>query len=104
MTARTAPRLGISPQLLQGTSPLGHALLFDNPFNKRHDLRNPVLGEKRSNSLLGARRELVNRILLDWRQWGLIAYERGKITILDLPAVEDEPDRRVDLHADDEGW
>lgn len=55
-------------------------------------------------SLVGARREWVNRILRDWSKRGLIQYKGGKITILDLPAVEEERDRRIDLYADDEGW
>jgi len=55
-------------------------------------------------SLVGARREWVNRILRDWSKRGLIEYKGGKITILDLPAVEEERDRRIDLYADDEGW
>ncbi len=55
-------------------------------------------------SLVGARREWVNRILRDWSNRGLIEYEYGKITILDLPAVEQERDRRMDLYVDDEGW
>jgi CRP-like cAMP-binding protein len=53
-------------------------------------------------SLVGARREWVNRILQDWRHRGLIEYKRGKITILDLHAVEQERDRRMELYADDD--
>jgi len=53
-------------------------------------------------SLVGARREWVNRILQDWRHRGLIEYKRGKITILDLRAVEQERDRRMELYADDD--
>lgn len=53
-------------------------------------------------SLVGARREWVNRILQDWRHRDLIEYKRGKITILDLRAVEEERDRRMELYADDE--
>jgi CRP-like cAMP-binding protein len=55
-------------------------------------------------SLVGARREWVNRILRDWRKRGLIEYKRGKLTILDLPAVEEERDRRIELYSDDEEW
>ena len=53
-------------------------------------------------SLVGARREWVNRILQDWRHRDLIEYKRGKITILDLRAVEEERDRRMELYVDDE--
>jgi len=55
-------------------------------------------------SLVGARREWVNRILRDWSKCGLIEYKHGKITIIDLPAVEEERDRRTELYTDDEEW
>jgi CRP/FNR family transcriptional regulator len=55
-------------------------------------------------SLVGARREWVNRILRDWRKRGLIDYKHGKIMIFNLPAVEEERDRRIDLYSDDEEW
>jgi CRP/FNR family cyclic AMP-dependent transcriptional regulator len=48
-------------------------------------------------SLVGARREWVNRILKDWRQKGLIKHEKGIITILDLPAVVTELERSKDI-------
>jgi CRP-like cAMP-binding protein len=51
-------------------------------------------------SMVGASREWINRILRDWSQRGLIEYKRSKITILDLPAVEKERDRRVKTHGD----
>jgi CRP/FNR family cyclic AMP-dependent transcriptional regulator len=52
-------------------------------------------------SLVGARREWVNRILGDWRKRGLIEYEAGKIFILDLPQVEAERDSRIEACCDD---
>lgn len=55
-------------------------------------------------SLVGARREWVNRILRDWSKRGIIEYKRGKIMILDLPAVEEERDRSIELYSDDEEW
>ena len=55
-------------------------------------------------SLIGARREWVNRLLQEWRKQGLIDYARGKITILDLPAMEEERDRSLDLHEDMAEW
>lgn len=51
-------------------------------------------------SLIGARREWVNRLLRDWRQRGLIKYDAGKIIILDLPRVEAERDSRIEANAD----
>lgn len=55
-------------------------------------------------SLVGARREWVNRILSNWKKRGLIDYRQGKIMILDLPAVEEERDRRTDVCVDDTDW
>jgi len=51
-------------------------------------------------SMVGASREWLNRILRDWSQRGLIEYKRSKITVLDLPAVEKERDRRAKPHAE----
>jgi CRP-like cAMP-binding protein len=55
-------------------------------------------------SLVGARREWVNRLLQDWRRRGLIEYEAGRITILDLPAVERERDSRIEANRGEAGW
>jgi len=49
-------------------------------------------------SLVGARREWVNRLLQDWRKRGLIEYHAGKLTILDLPRVEAERDNRIEAN------
>lgn len=46
-------------------------------------------------SLVGARREWINRLLQDWRRQGLLMYEAGKIIILNLPAVEAERSRHL---------
>ncbi len=55
-------------------------------------------------SLVGARREWVNRILRDWRGRGLIEYDAGKITILDLPRVQQERDSKIELNRDEKAW
>ena len=55
-------------------------------------------------SLVGARREWINRILGTWRKRGLIEYEGGTITILDLPAVEKERDSRIEAHHGEVTW
>ncbi|RMF03451.1 MAG: Crp/Fnr family transcriptional regulator [Chloroflexi bacterium] len=49
-------------------------------------------------SLVGARREWINRILADWRKRGLIEFDSGKITILDLDRVMAERDSRIEAH------
>jgi CRP/FNR family cyclic AMP-dependent transcriptional regulator len=55
-------------------------------------------------SLVGARREWVNRILKNWSARGLIEYRQGRITILDLHAVEKERDRRIEASTNEEDW
>ena len=35
-------------------------------------------------------------ILREWEEQGLLHYEGGKLTILDLPRVQQERDRRID--------
>ena len=55
-------------------------------------------------SMVGARREWVNRLLVQWREQGLIDFHQGRITILDLPAVEDERDRRIELLSESDEW
>lgn len=47
-------------------------------------------------SMVGARREWVNRILGDWRKRGLVEMEGSRITILDLPRVIAERDSRLE--------
>ncbi len=47
-------------------------------------------------SLIGARREWVNRLLQDWHKRQLISYEAGKIVILNLPRVLQERDQQIE--------
>ncbi len=53
-------------------------------------------------SLVGARREWINRILRDWKKRGLVECEAGKIIILDLPSVVAERDSRIEANLN--GW
>jgi CRP/FNR family cyclic AMP-dependent transcriptional regulator len=55
-------------------------------------------------SLVGARREWVNRLLRDWQKRGLVAYEAGKIIILDLPRAQAERDSRIEANVGGTGW
>ena len=55
-------------------------------------------------TLVGARREWVNRILQDWRKRGLIECKAGKIIILDLPRVQAERDGRTEASQPDVEW
>lgn len=55
-------------------------------------------------SMVGARREWVNRILSDWRKRGLLEFESGVITILDLPRVIAERDSRLEANVVSEEW
>jgi CRP/FNR family cyclic AMP-dependent transcriptional regulator len=55
-------------------------------------------------SMVGARREWVNRILSDWRKRGLLEFEGGVITIFDLPRVIAERDSRLEANVVSEDW
>lgn len=55
-------------------------------------------------SMVGARREWVNRLLSDWRKRGLLEFENGVITILDLPRVEAERDSRIEANQQSGEW
>ena len=87
-----------------------HTILYYNTIFGQEIVRNKCyqvdlgLSQEDLASMVGARREWVNRLLSRWRQQGLIAVSRGKITILDLPAVEAERDRRIELLPGDDEW
>lgn len=55
-------------------------------------------------SLVGARREWINRLLRDWQKRGIVAYEAGKIIILDLPRAQAERDSRIEANVAEAGW
>jgi CRP-like cAMP-binding protein len=55
-------------------------------------------------SMVGARREWVNRILSEWRRRGLLEFEQGTITILDLPRVVAERDSRIEANQGSDAW
>ena len=55
-------------------------------------------------SMVGARREWVNRILGEWRRRGLLEFEQGTITILDLPRVIAERDSRIEANHGADDW
>jgi CRP/FNR family cyclic AMP-dependent transcriptional regulator len=54
-------------------------------------------------SMVGARREWVNRLLQKWRKSGLLTYSRGRVTILDHSALVAEMNRRM-AKFQDESW
>ena len=55
-------------------------------------------------SMVGARREWVNRLLRDWTKRGLLEFDRGAITILDLARVVEERDSRIEANLGEEEW
>lgn len=55
-------------------------------------------------SLVGVRREWVNRILQYWSKKKLIEYEGGKLIILDLTRVRLERDSRLEANLDQIDW
>jgi CRP-like cAMP-binding protein len=62
------------------------------------------LNQSELASLVGARREWINRILKDWGERGLVEYDDGRIIILDLPRVRRERDNRIGAIHDAIEW
>lgn len=65
---------------------------------------NLALSQSDLASMVGARREWVNRILSEWRRRGLIEFDNGVITILDLPRVIAERDSRIEANQPSDAW
>lgn len=84
-------------------------LLYNEQFGravepgKRYEL-DLALNQTDLASLVGARREWVNRILKNWLRQGLIEYDAGKIIILDLPRVQRERDSRIEARGQEPEW
>ena len=84
-------------------------LLYNEQFGveieagKRYEL-DLSLNQTDLASLVGARREWVNRILQNWHQQGLVEFKAGKIIILDLPRVVKERDSRTEANRQDASW
>lgn len=55
-------------------------------------------------SMIGARREWVNRILSDWRKRGLLEFDNGEITLLDVARVLAERDSRLEANSVADDW
>jgi CRP-like cAMP-binding protein len=70
---------------------------------KRYQL-NIGLNQSDLASMVGARREWVNRILSEWRRRGLLEFDGGVITILDLPRVIGERDSRIEANQAGGDW
>lgn len=63
-----------------------------------HHLLKLSLNQTDLASMVGARREWINRILRDWRKRGLLEYSNGTLTIFDLERVKDERDGRIEAN------
>jgi CRP/FNR family cyclic AMP-dependent transcriptional regulator len=55
-------------------------------------------------SLVGTRRETVSRLLGSWHKRGLVEYDSGRITILDLPRLQAERDSRIGVVQEGSRW
>jgi CRP-like cAMP-binding protein len=55
-------------------------------------------------SMVGARREWVNRLFSEWRRRGLVEFNRDSITILDLERVVSERDAHTEAVGGAEVW
>ena len=83
-------------------------LLFNEKFgeeqpDKRY-LLDLGLNQTDLASLVGVRREWVNRILQYWSKKKLIEYEGGKLVILDLERVRQERDSRLEANLEQTNW
>ena len=96
MYAETIAQLDAAGQLL-------HLLLqYNEEFGRAEEDDKRYILELGLNqtdlaSLIGAKRGWVNHILQDWRNRGLIEFDRGNIIILDLPRVRAERDGHIGL-------
>jgi CRP/FNR family transcriptional regulator, cyclic AMP receptor protein len=83
-------------------------LLFNEKFGEQLPGQRYLLdlGLKQTDlaSLVGVRREWVNRILQYWSKKKLIEYEGGKLIILDLARVRQERDSRLEANLDQNDW
>lgn len=79
--------------ILQHNDQYGEVLEPD----KRYQV-NIGLNQSDLASMVGARREWINRILSEWRRRGLLEFDNGVITILDLPRVRAERDSRIEAN------
>lgn len=70
---------------------------------KRYVL-NLALSQSDLASMVGARREWINRILSEWRRRDLVEFDNGVITILDLPRVIAERDSRIEANQPGDKW
>jgi len=71
--------------------------------DKRYEISLP-LNQTRLASMVGARREWINRIFREWSGRGLIEYRQDRITILDRQALEEEWRSRIDACGDLTWW
>lgn len=84
-------------------------LLYNEQFGQEEEagkryVLDLALNQTDLASLVGARREWVNRLLRDWQKRGIVAYEAGKIIILDLPRAQAERDSRIEANVGEAGW
>ncbi|MEZ4864073.1 MAG: Crp/Fnr family transcriptional regulator [Caldilineaceae bacterium] len=70
---------------------------------KRYVL-NLALSQSDLASMVGARREWVNRLLNEWRRRGLLEFDNGVITLLDLPRIIAERDSRIEANQSSSDW
>jgi CRP-like cAMP-binding protein len=97
MYAQTIAQLDAAGRLLH------LLLLYNDEFGQieeegRRSVLDLGLNQTDLASLVGARRGWINSILQDWRKRGLVEYASGVITLLDLPRIQQERDRRIVVH------
>jgi CRP-like cAMP-binding protein len=83
-------------------------LLFNEKFGEEKPDQTYILdlGLNQTDlaSLVGVRREWVNRILQYWSKKKLVEFEGGKLVILDLARANQERDSRLEANLDQTNW
>ncbi|MBK9604416.1 MAG: Crp/Fnr family transcriptional regulator [Anaerolineales bacterium] len=83
-------------------------LLFNEKFGEEKPDQTYILdlGLNQTDlaSLVGVRREWVNRILQYWSKKKLVEFEGGKLVILDLARAKQERDSRLEANLDQTNW
>jgi CRP/FNR family cyclic AMP-dependent transcriptional regulator len=70
---------------------------------KRYEITLP-LNQSMLASMVGVRREWINRIFREWQARGLVEYRQNRITILDRGALEEEWRTRMEACGDLTWW
>jgi len=92
---RTTEQLEDSTFLLQSARLAKTLLRLAERYGENGTHVDLKLSQRELGTLVGMRREAMNRQLGKWRELGIIAIEDGRISVLDAEALESEFDRLI---------